>query len=104
MLLNYHIGCLVLSSLCIGALVRLVLGGVRFVGFSLVLISVRLAWTVHRTLRTPDNKPHLSCISDRCLCSLPGHTSWNYEDEGLAVIEVVRLCGDITEGNYCSCG
>ena len=28
MLLNYHIGRLVLSSLCVGDLVRLVLGGV----------------------------------------------------------------------------
>ena len=35
MLLNYHIGRLVLSSLCVGDLVRLVLGGVRFAGFSL---------------------------------------------------------------------
>ena len=33
--MNYHIGRLVLSSLCVGALVRLVLGGVRFAGFSL---------------------------------------------------------------------
>ena len=33
MLMNYHIGRLVLSSLCVGALVRLVLGGVRFAGF-----------------------------------------------------------------------
>ena len=31
-LLNYHIGRLVLSSLCIGDLVRLVLSGVRFAG------------------------------------------------------------------------
>ena len=30
MLMSYHIGRLVLSSLCVGALVRLVLGGVRF--------------------------------------------------------------------------
>ena len=30
MLLNYHIGRLVLSSLCVEDLVRLVLGGVRF--------------------------------------------------------------------------
>ena len=30
MLMNYHIGRLVLSSLCVGDLVRLVLGGVRF--------------------------------------------------------------------------
>ena len=37
MLMNYHIGRLVLSSLCVGALVRLVLGGVRFAGFSLLL-------------------------------------------------------------------
>ena len=29
MLLNYHIGRLVLSSLCVGDLVRLVLGGVH---------------------------------------------------------------------------
>jgi len=34
-LLNYHIGRLVLSLLCVGDLVRLVLGGVRFAGFSL---------------------------------------------------------------------
>jgi len=32
--MNYHIGRLVLSSLCVGALVWLVLGGVRFAGFS----------------------------------------------------------------------
>ena len=35
MLTNYHIGRLVLSSLCVGALVWLVLGGVHFVGCSL---------------------------------------------------------------------
>ena len=29
MLMNYHIGRLVLSSLCVGSLMRLVLGGVR---------------------------------------------------------------------------
>ena len=33
MLLNYHIGRFVLSSLCVGDLVRLVLSGVRFAGF-----------------------------------------------------------------------
>ena len=32
MLLNYHIGRLVLSSLCVGDLVRLVLSGARFAG------------------------------------------------------------------------
>ena len=31
-LLNYHIGRLVLSSLCVGDLVRLVLRGIRFAG------------------------------------------------------------------------
>ena len=31
-LMNYHIGRLVLSSLCVGDLVRLVFGGVRFAG------------------------------------------------------------------------
>jgi hypothetical protein len=35
MLMNYNIGHLVFSSLCVGALVRLILGGVRFAGFSL---------------------------------------------------------------------
>ena len=35
MLLNYHIGRLVLSSMCVGDLVWLVLGGARFAGFSL---------------------------------------------------------------------
>ena len=32
MLMNYHIGRLVLSSVCVGDLVRLVFGGVRFAG------------------------------------------------------------------------
>ena len=32
MLLNYHIGRLVLSSLCVGDLVRLDLSGARFEG------------------------------------------------------------------------
>jgi hypothetical protein len=35
--MNYHIGRLVLSSLCVGALVRLALGGVRFEGWSFSL-------------------------------------------------------------------
>jgi hypothetical protein len=34
-LLNYHIGRLVLRSLCVGDLVGLVLSGVRFAGLSL---------------------------------------------------------------------
>ena len=33
MLIYYHIGRLVLSALCVGDLVRLVLGGIRFAGF-----------------------------------------------------------------------
>jgi len=32
MLLNYHIGCFVLGSLCVGDLVRLGLSGVRVAG------------------------------------------------------------------------
>jgi hypothetical protein len=32
-LLNYHIGRFVLSSLCVGALVRLIFGGVRFAAY-----------------------------------------------------------------------
>jgi len=39
--MNYHIGRLVLSSLCVGALVWLVLGGVRFAGWSTITISAR---------------------------------------------------------------
>jgi hypothetical protein len=40
-LLNYHIGRLVLSSLCVGDLVRLILSGALFAGFSnLMLIWV----------------------------------------------------------------
>ena len=35
MLLNYHIGRLVLTSLCVGDLVRLVLSGARIAGSSL---------------------------------------------------------------------
>ena len=38
MSLNYHIGRLVLSSLCVGDLVRLVLSGVRFAGGSTILL------------------------------------------------------------------
>jgi len=34
LLLNYHIGCCVLSSLCVGDLVRLGLSGVRDAGLS----------------------------------------------------------------------
>ena len=37
MLLNYHIGRLVLSSLCVGDLVRLVLNGARFAGRSTMM-------------------------------------------------------------------
>ena len=37
--MNYHIGRLVLSSLCVGALVRLVLGGARFAGLSTTCAS-----------------------------------------------------------------
>jgi len=35
MLLNYHISCFVLSSLCVGDLVRLVLSSARVADFSL---------------------------------------------------------------------
>ena len=39
MLLNYHIGRLVLSSLCVGDLVRMVLSGARFADIKLVIHS-----------------------------------------------------------------
>ena len=45
--MNYHIGRLVLSSLCVGDLARQVLGGVRFAGFSLQ--------TEHHPKRTAPN-------------------------------------------------
>ena len=47
MLMNYHIGRLVLSSLCVGDLVRLALGGVRFAGFLL-----GMSWYVHSVTNT----------------------------------------------------
>ena len=54
MLLNYHIGRLVLSSLCVGDLVRLVLGGEA--GFSLQnehhQISAATKAPTHNTQRT----------------------------------------------------
>ena len=58
MLLNYHIGRFVLSSLCVGDLVRLVLGGVRVAGFSLrdccdIYCYCR---TVHLLVITQNNK------------------------------------------------
>jgi len=40
-LLNYHIGCFVLGSLCVGDLVRLSLSGVRVAGFSFTLTTNR---------------------------------------------------------------
>ena len=46
MLLNYHIGRLVLGSLCVGDLVRLGLSGVRVAGFSLQ----------HTTNREPNDR------------------------------------------------
>ena len=42
MLLNYHIGRLVLISLCGGDLVRLVLSGARFAGFSSIIVKVSM--------------------------------------------------------------
>ena len=44
MLLNYHIGRLVLNSLCVGDLVRLVLSGARFGGFQ----SAKRALHIHQ--------------------------------------------------------
>ena len=44
MLLNYHICCLILSLLCVGDLVRLVLGGVRFAGFSRIASDIKLVF------------------------------------------------------------
>ena len=41
MLFNYHIGRLVLSSLCVGDLVRLVLGGVRFADSHIIVARWR---------------------------------------------------------------
>jgi len=43
-LLNYHIGRLILSSLCVGDLVRLVVGGVCFAGPDLATLEGS-SWT-----------------------------------------------------------
>jgi CHASE3 domain sensor protein len=47
-LLNYHIRRLVLSSLCVGDLVRLLLSGARFAGLK------------HGNTSTTQNQPHQS--------------------------------------------
>ena len=49
MLMNYHIGRLVLSSLCVGDLVRLVFGGVR-------LQAEALACKTNTTQNQPQQK------------------------------------------------
>ena len=60
MLMNYHIGRFVLSSLCVGALVWLVLGGVRFGALVwLVLGCVRFAGF------SLQNEPHQSSNTQR---------------------------------------
>ena len=41
MLLNYHIGRLVLSSLCVGDLVRLGLSSVRVAGCRLFVVNIQ---------------------------------------------------------------
>jgi hypothetical protein len=52
-LINSHIGRLVLSSLCVGVLLRLVFGGVRFAGFSTISVrsifrpSHTISFTIH---------------------------------------------------------
>ena len=51
--MNYHIGRLVLSSLCAGDLVRLVLSGVRFAGWSTTSASASACQT-----NTTQNQPH----------------------------------------------
>ena len=42
MLLNYHIGCSVLSSLCVGDLVWLGLSSARVVGFQLSSVQTHI--------------------------------------------------------------
>jgi hypothetical protein len=54
-LLNYHIGRLVLSSLCVGDLVRLVLGGARFAGF---IAGFSLQQEHHSKPAAPNHEHH----------------------------------------------
>ena len=54
MLLNYHIGCFVLSSLCVGDLVRLVLSSAFVAGWAGALLKLSCTksptqWTVNKT-------------------------------------------------------
>ena len=52
LLLNYHGGCFVLGSLCVGDLVRLGLSGVRVAGFSLQQVHK----SQHTTNREQNNR------------------------------------------------
>ena len=54
MLLNYHIGRIVLSSLCVGDLVRLFLSGARFAGCASACNT-----------STTQNQPHQSSNTQR---------------------------------------
>ena len=70
MLLNYHIGRLVLISLCVGDLVRLVLGGVRFAGFSLGLTFYMFRTVFPSIIRSSQLYIQQQAIACCCMYSL----------------------------------
>ena len=72
MLLNYHIGRLVLSSLCVGDLVRLVLSSARFACFRLQVelieiinkpLLLHLVGYLHNCIRDARSQKHPICRS-----------------------------------------
>jgi len=62
-LLNYHIGRLVLVSLCVGDLVWLVLGGVRYAGFSLLLMMGAVTPETCRVIQQWNKLDCIVCIT-----------------------------------------
>ena len=88
--MNYHIGRLVLSSLCVGDLVRLVLSGARFAGWSTAFTSYVL--NMFRTLIYPspgaydcvDELPHRSFCSQFVVC-------WRFGEAGFEWCSFCRL-------------
>ena len=56
------------------------------------------AWALQRISWTSDDKPHISRISHRCFCELPGLSSINDADQSLA-----RGWGGATMSSYGGC-
>ena len=85
MLLNYHIGRLVLSSFCVGDLVWLVLGDVRFAA---------LIYPSSGACDCVDELPHRSSCSQFVVC-------WRFGGAGFRWCSFCRLKPAKRTGNAC---